>query len=308
MALSTRFRESIMILTAITALFCFGRLAFGGDDVVLQDQRFPTAFGGTLTIDTPAGEISIENGDDNEAVITIRGDEKIADEMTFTFDASQDRIKVKAKKKHASWRMKNMNLSYDIRLPRRYNIDLETGGGKIEISDMEGEFSLKTAGGEIELDDCGGALRAKTAGGHIDVADFIGSMELKTAGGSIDCQDCQGDLDAETAGGSIELEAANGAVKAKTSAGTISLSYAGPNHGIDLVSSAGSITLEVPHDLKADLDLSTSAGDIQCDLPVSATQSKSFISSKLEGKLNGGGEVVRCRTSAGSINVSSLRL
>jgi len=51
------------------------------------------------------------------------------------------------------------------------------------------------------------------------------------------------------------------------------------------------------------LDLNTSGGEVECDLPV--TMQGKFGESKLRGKLNGGGPLLTLRTSGGDIELRS---
>src|SRR6516162_4197002 len=64
----------------------------------------------------------------------------------------------------------------------------------------------------------------------------------------------------------------------------------------------GSVDLEVPGDLAANLDASTHDGHISLGLEV--TVEGTFSSSNIRGKLNGGGQPLSIHTGDGSIHVS----
>jgi DUF4097 and DUF4098 domain-containing protein YvlB len=64
----------------------------------------------------------------------------------------------------------------------------------------------------------------------------------------------------------------------------------------------GSVDLEVPGDLQANVEASTHDGHISMGLPL--TVEGSFSSSSIHGKLNGGGQTLTIRTGDGSIHLS----
>jgi DUF4097 and DUF4098 domain-containing protein YvlB len=70
---------------------------------------------------------------------------------------------------------------------------------------------------------------------------------------------------------------------------------------VKLETSGGGITVGVPGAAAFNLDASTSAGHVNCDLPVTASGDKDR--SNLRGAVNGGGKTVFLRTSAGSIHI-----
>jgi DUF4097 and DUF4098 domain-containing protein YvlB len=65
----------------------------------------------------------------------------------------------------------------------------------------------------------------------------------------------------------------------------------------------GSVRLEVPHDMAANVQLRTGDGSIHLNLPltVQGTQNEHEI----EGKLNGGGPFLEVHTGDGSISVGA---
>jgi DUF4097 and DUF4098 domain-containing protein YvlB len=65
--------------------------------------------------------------------------------------------------------------------------------------------------------------------------------------------------------------------------------------------SDGSVSLEIPADLAADLDLHTGDGHIRLNLPL--TVEGKFSNQDVHGKLNGGGNRLVVHTGDGSITV-----
>jgi DUF4097 and DUF4098 domain-containing protein YvlB len=71
--------------------------------------------------------------------------------------------------------------------------------------------------------------------------------------------------------------------------------------GWNLESGDGTVTLEVPGNLAADVDLHTGDGHIDLDMPVS-TEGK-IREGEVRGKLNGGGNLLTIHTGDGSIRL-----
>jgi len=112
-------------------------------------------------------------------------------------------------------------------------------------------------------------------------------------------------LDLISSGGDIYLYVKNGEVNAKSSGGDISLYYFGINKGIVIFTSGGDINLEVPQNIKADVLLRSSGGDITNNFPNKSVLTITPFEN--ESKFNGGGEKLICRTSGGDITLNGRK-
>ena len=181
----------------------------------------------------------------------------------------------------------------EVNVPKNYGLDVSTGGGNIEVDDINGHVALATAGGNVTTGNIEGSARLETNGGHITVKNVSGELiantggghittgaiggnaslrtrgghirvssiggiaHLVTGGGNVTVQHSGGELAAETSGGQIEVGEATGLVRAKTGGGGIHVvRVSGPS---ELQTVGGSIYLtQVDSDVKA----STAAGGI----------------------------------------------
>jgi hypothetical protein len=134
---------------------------------------------------------------------------------------------------------------------------LDTGGGNISAKSVAGDLGANTGGGHITIDTVQGNATLHTSGGHIRVTSIQGTAHLDTGGGNITLEHSGGELTAETGGGEIEVGEAAGLVRARTGGGGIRVvRVIGPTN---LETSGGSIYLtQVDSPVKA----STSAGGI----------------------------------------------
>ena len=111
----------------------------------------------------------------------------------------------------------------EITVPRRFNLDMETKGGNVTVSNLDGELRAATAGGDIRTGDISGPVRVKTAGGDIALGNIGHRLVAQTAGGSIRVNDIKGDATLQTSGGEITAGLIEGEVHAETSGGDIGL-------------------------------------------------------------------------------------
>jgi DUF4097 and DUF4098 domain-containing protein YvlB len=116
----------------------------------------------------------------------------------------------------------NFRVQFQITVPQRYNLDVETQGGDIAVeAPLEGEARLTTAGGDVRVSGLTGAGRIETAGGSITLGIIGNDVVARTAGGSIRVSDVKGDALLETSGGEIVTGTVGGALKAETAGGDV---------------------------------------------------------------------------------------
>jgi DUF4097 and DUF4098 domain-containing protein YvlB len=186
----------------------------------------------------------------------------------------------------------------------------ETGGGSVEIQSGSQSASIETGGGSIEVKQCSGKVKVSTGGGSIDLGDIGGPAEIDTGGGSIHLTSAKGHVSAQTGGGGIELFGVPSA-RAETGAGGIIVKLV--NTGAErrdsvLETSAGDITVYIASDVAISVRANVDMGNghrITSDFPDLHISSEGDQwgpkTLTAEGKLNGGGPVLKVRTTTGDI-------
>lgn len=134
-------------------------------------------------------------------------------------------------------------------------------------------MDLNTGDGSEELNGIDGKLHASTGDGHI------------RANGRFD------ELDVKTGDGHLDIRAGAGS----------SLSNS-VSKGWRLETGDGNVSLEVPGDLAADVNLHTGDGHIDLDVPVTISEGK-IRGGDVQGKINGGGGQITIRSGDGSIHL-----
>lgn len=189
-------------------------------------------------------------------------------------------------------------------------ITAETGGGSVEIMSASQGASIETGGGGIQVHQCSGKVKAETGGGNIDLGDIGGPAEIETGGGSIHLSSAKGHVHAETGGGGIELYGVPSA-RVETGAGGIVVKFVktgAPASDSKLETSAGDITVYIAPDVALSVRASVDLGNGHhitsefSDIHVASEGDQwGQRSLNAEGKLNGGGPVLKVRTTTGDI-------
>lgn len=208
------------------------------------------------------------------------------------------------------------------------DLKLETGGGNISIGSVKGKIQAETGGGNVVVLSGGQGVVIEAGGGDVEIKHCVGRLKASTGGGSINLGDIGGPAEVDTGGGSIRLTSAKGRVGANSRAGSVEL-YGVPSARVE--TGAGGITVKFINGAaeRSDSVLETSAGDITvyiaADVAISVRASVDLgnghhITSDFsdirvasegdqwgprtltaEGKLNGGGPVLKVRTTTGDI-------
>jgi DUF4097 and DUF4098 domain-containing protein YvlB len=156
----------------------------------------------------------------------------------------------------------------EIHMPRQGHVNLHTGDGSINLVNFKGDMELRSGDGHQDIDSVEGKLRATAGDGHIRVGGRFDELELTTGDGHIEARVLPGST--------------------ITSGWTF--------HAGD-----GSVTVHLPENLAADVDLHTGDGHIELDLPL--TVEGQLGHNNIHGKLNGGGSLLTVHTGDGSIKL-----
>jgi TonB family protein len=200
---------------------------------------------------------------------------------------------------------------------------LRSGGGHIRAGQISGRAQLETDGGNITLKQAGSFVSVRTGGGQIDFGEVRGSVRAQTGGGGIRIITVSGPMEVESNGGSICLTRVAGAVQAATAGGTIQ-AWINPDAtssggkvslpgASQLSSGAGDINVFLPRNLAATIDavvenggLSRIEADPALFLNIQPMGNRGAGPVRATGALNGGGEVLKLRTTVGKIRLQFL--
>ena len=274
------------------------------------ERRLALASGGRFVLDTEAGGVTITGDSASGATVTVTSDrEDLNDRYDFQFEERAGEAKVTVKRRgtlsglFGNWSSGNMKI--EVHVPKATVIDVHTAGGGIQASALAGNVRVDTSGGGLDLRDIIGDVDGHTSGGSIHIAQVRGAVDADTSGGGIDVNDVRGPVRAHTSGGSIQVRNAADRVDAHTSGGSVSVTFApGNNRGGDLSSSGGGVRADIDPRAALSIDASTSGGSVTTDLGVTVRGDTSRRA--LRGDVNGGGAMLRMRSSGGGVRLSAL--
>jgi DUF4097 and DUF4098 domain-containing protein YvlB len=225
-----------------------------------------------LRVETSDANIHVTTWEQNtiEAKVTTMRFKIGEDGIRIEDHQNGDSVELNVRYPHHNYvlEMGKHRVDIDIHMPREGRVNLHTGDGRIEIASFKGEMDLRTGDGSQEIDRVDGNLHAVTGDGHIRANGRFDQLDLKSGDGRVDAR--------AVAGSSLTT-------------------------GWRLETGDGSVTLEIPDNLGADVDLHTGDGHIDLEMPVT-TQGK-LRENEVRGKLNGGGNLLVIHTGDGSIHL-----
>lgn len=175
--------------------------------------------GGTINIDgRQNGGVSVKGWDQNQILIRARVQTGAPTAGEAAALAQQIRIETGGSKIYASGpenrRDYHWDVSYEVFVPRRADLALETHNGGISISEVNGKISFTALNGGVVLRRVGGAVRGSTTNGGL-VIDLDGdrwdgeSLDVSTTNGGIVMsipENYSANLQTGTVNGSINVD------------------------------------------------------------------------------------------------------
>lgn len=298
-------RKSYFTKLFILFILVASAITVGKEKRLLLNKSFSVSANQDLLLNCDSGDIELSTWNKNEVLIKIYGNKKAERYFKFNVSQSDKGVELEADKKGSSWFnfFSSISILYKITVPVNFNVNGKTSGGDILISNLDGKTTLKTSGGDIKIENSKGTFSLHTAGGDILLSNCKGNTIAGTSGGDILCKNLIGDFSAKTSGGDIHTEIVNGKIETKTSGGDITIILSGNSTGIYAATSGGDISLKLDSSINADIKLHTVGGDIYNK--IKNLSAEEITSSKLIGKLNGGGSLIECKTSGGDISLKS---
>ena len=261
-------------------------------------QSVRVAPGGRLEVDLDSGSVEVET--DDEPVVSVQAFAEGWGADSKEFELESDGTNARLRGHGRSWLSPRVRVR--ITVPERYDVEIQTQGGSIEIDELGGSVQAATSGGSIEVDGAQGSVELETSGGEIQADEVRGDVRAQTSGGSIEISEVTGSVDARTQGGSIQAHDVGGRVDAHTSGGSISVRFTGVVEG-EIETAGGSIEVELPEGAAFDLDATTHGGRVELEPEIQLTGR--IQPGRVKGQVGGGGPELRLATSGGNVRVES---
>jgi hypothetical protein len=281
------------------------------------EKSFAVQAGGTLKVETAGGNINVEPGAGDTVKVVAKekiraGNDAEADDvlkdLTLTIEQQGNDVVAIAKYHGGAggWFGSNrVQVSFVVTVPSRFNTDLRTSGGNVTIGDLAGRIQARTSGGNVTLGNIDGTVEGGTSGGNIELGSCTGDTRLHTSGGNVRAERIVGRADLGTSGGDIVVKLVENVLEAHTSGGDVEAGIGGALKGdCTLGTSGGDVKVTVDKAAAFRLDASTSGGSVRADGLTITLDGGGSGRSNLSGNVNGGGPLLKLRTSGGSIRVA----
>jgi DUF4097 and DUF4098 domain-containing protein YvlB len=187
------------------------------------------------------GSIHIVGWDQPSVSIDYEISGKNAEEVQVDLQQTSRGVEVNSRYTGTS-STQSSNLQLHLKVPRKFDVDIDTMGGGISISDIEGRIAGKTMGGDLTLQGLKGVVELKTMGGNITLTHSEVDGHLHTMGGKVLFEDVTGDINGSSMGGNVVYKNVRPLKKSDSV------------EGLDRVRSVGE-----------EVDISTMGGDIRVE-------------------------------------------
>jgi DUF4097 and DUF4098 domain-containing protein YvlB len=253
-------------------------------------KTYPISGRARVNVQTDDGSVRVSTGDIKQVEIRVDySGYRLDHDLSVNTSQNGDSVEVSAKTHGTifSWGVHHASLRVEIHMPKDADLTVRSGDGSIQVDSINGSVDLTAGDGSITAQSIKGNSHFHTGDGHIEARGLDGQVDASSGDGHINIE---GRFD------SLQLKAGDGSVTARADAGSR------VNGPWNIHTGDGSVNLEIPGDLQANIEASTNDGHISLGLPI--TVEGSFSSSRISGKLNGGGQTLTIHTGDGSIHLN----
>jgi len=259
-------------------------------------KNYPITTRARLHFTTQDGEIDLVGTTDKQVSVNVEtvGWKIGADDVAINEHQTGDNVEIEIRtpRDHhwfISFGVDHRSIHITVHVPVDSDIDVHTGDGHINASNVKGESRLDTGDGTIRADHFQGNIHLHTGDGRIEGFDFDGTVFADSGDGHISVRGRFDRLDLHSGDGSIEATVESGS------------RMTGP---WTLRTGDGHINMRLPENFAANVDAHTGDGRVTLSYPV--TISGTIDRGTIRGKMGNGGDTLMLRSGDGSISIDRL--
>ncbi|OLE53643.1 MAG: hypothetical protein AUG51_12335 [Acidobacteria bacterium 13_1_20CM_3_53_8] len=172
--------------------------------------EFRTGSGKKLVMDLRTGG-SIEITGQDSDMMTVSAFRGGRDGLEAQVEFNTDDAGLRVYSHYDPYRHNNFsaNLKFTVKVPRKTDIEIDSMGGAVKITGIEGNIEGKTMGGDLNFSNLRGELHFTTMGGSVNVRDSEVNGKVSTMGGPVLIQNVTGSLKGSTMGGGVTYQNVN---------------------------------------------------------------------------------------------------
>lgn len=287
----------------------------GGRDAAKLEVRLR---GGQLVIRYPDDEIIYRAADSDGSRWSHWSDLRVREDGTFGGDGMSGGRRTVIRSRGDGL---EAHADLIVKVPAGKRVEVHLAAGLVEANNVDGDLdidvysaSVRATGtkGRLLIDAGSGSVRVADASGELDVDTGSGSTTLSglrmsrvvvdAGSGSIEARDVQAErFSVDVGSGSVRVEAlTTDDLLIDTGSGGVRVELAKVPRRSGIDTGSGSVTIALPEDAAADLDIDTGSGGIASDFPVTAD---TFQRRELRGRIGGGGPLIKVSTGSGGVRL-----
>lgn len=280
----------------VTSALPISLLAQGSGDRV--DSTFALDRGGVVHLGAVSGEIHVTGSDRRDVRVNAS-----IDRGRFEVAATRTRLSITTRSQQG----RQAGARFDVTVPTGTRISATSVSGRIEVRATDGEVVVRTTSGSVDIRNAKERVEVSTVSGDVELNRVSGRIRVDGVSSTIYVDDIAGDLSVETVSGEITVRrgALDGLVASAVSGSIIYEGTLSANGSYRLNTHSGSVTLGLPANVGALLELETFSGRINSDFPLTLQPGETGgrRGRRMEFTLGNGGARVTAGAFSGNINI-----
>ncbi len=209
----------------------------------------------------------------------------------------------------------------EVAIPAGKRIDLNLAAGTVSVTNVSGDVYVDVHAADVKTSGTKGILSLDTGSGTVEVTDATGPLTLDSGSGSVTIARVSGTRLLIDAGSGrvrgdnvrfdeVNLDLGSGGIVLRgvdtrelmldTGSGPTEVELVSPTRRVNVDSGSGSVTLWIPANFGAKLDVETGSGGIDVDMPVKVTR---WESDRLIGTIGDGAGSIEIDSGSGAIRI-----
>ena len=209
----------------------------------------------------------------------------------------------------------------EVSIPAGKRIDLNLAAGTVSVTNVDGDVYVDVHAADVTTSGTKGILSLDTGSGTVEVTDATGQLTLDSGSGSVTISRVTGSRLLVDAGSGrvrgdnirfdeVNLDLGSGGIVLRgvhteelsldTGSGPTEVELVSLTRRVNVDSGSGSVTLWIPANFGAKLDVETGSGGIDVDMPVKVTR---WESDRLIGTIGDGAGTIEIDSGSGSVRI-----
>ncbi len=239
-------------------------------------QTYQLGPDGVVNIRAISGNVTV-TGYDGE-VIVVSAVKKGRDRELVTIEDNSTSNRVEVRDRYPEHCNCHVSVNFDVKVPRRiaYRFDsFSSISGDVEVTNVTGELRAKSVSGSVRIKGAAGNVTANSVSGNVEVGEVAGTVNAKSTSGNVQ----------------VEI---------------VRLDNTGNPGNMDFGSVSGNVTVRVPGNLDADVEMSALSGDLRSDFPIQIEKKEYGPGRSARGRIGSGARRVKMSSISGNLSLLKL--